>query len=98
MLFTGFDPEELRKIISASQRQRLAVHKATSGDPTYVKVIRDDDGQHYIRNAGAADTKAKARRPYVTPTKTSSSSRIFQCSICCFPLLVEEIIAGRGMA
>ena len=69
ILFNGFNPKELRKTIFASQRQRLAIHKATGGDPTYVKIIREDDGQRYIRNAGAADTKAKARLPNVAPVK-----------------------------
>ncbi|MEM7426468.1 MAG: choline-sulfatase [Pseudomonadota bacterium] len=68
-LFDGFDPDELRRLIEASQRRRLAVHAATGGDPTYVNIVRHDDANRYIRNAGAADTKAKARFPYVPPAQ-----------------------------
>lgn len=65
ILFTGFKPDELRASITKSQRERLAVHRATGGSPTYVNLVRMDDDIRYIRNAGAADTKAKARLPYV---------------------------------
>jgi len=68
-LFNGFDPETLRTTISQSQRERLLVHHATNGEPTYVNIVRHDDNQRYIRNAGAADTKARARLPYVDPAK-----------------------------
>lgn len=69
ILFTGFEPDELRKSITKSQRERLAVHHATGGSPTYVNLVRTDDDVRYIRNAGAADTKAKARLPYVEAAK-----------------------------
>lgn len=69
ILFQDFAPDELRETILASQKQRLAVHRATGGEPTYVNLIRSDDAQRYIRNAGAADTKARARLPYVAPAK-----------------------------
>ena len=65
ILFDGFNPKELQEIIAADQRQRLFIHKTTGGEPTYVNLVRLDDGVRYIRNAGAADTKAKARLPYV---------------------------------
>lgn len=69
ILFTGFDPDTLRPMIEASQRERLLVHKATQGEPTYVNLVRHDDDSRYIRNAGAADTKAKARLPFVPAAK-----------------------------
>ena len=69
MLFDGFEPESLRITIEQSQRERLMVHEATKGEPTYVNIVRYDDGKRYIRNAGAADTKAKARLPFVPPAE-----------------------------
>jgi len=38
-----------------------------------VNIVRLDDGERYIRNAGAADTKAKARLPYVAPVQPDKS-------------------------
>ena len=65
ILFDNWDPDHWRKTIRASQERRLAVHEITGGVPTYVNLVRDDDAQRYVRNAGAADTKAKARLPMV---------------------------------
>ena len=65
ILFDGWDPEALRTDIRASQERRLAIHRITGGDPTYVNKVRMDDDQRYIRNSGAADTKARARFPFV---------------------------------
>ena len=64
-----WDRQEMYQQIFADQRRRLKVHHSTKGDPTYVNIVRDNDATRYIRNAGAADTKAKARLPYVPPTK-----------------------------
>ena len=64
-----WDRQEMYDRILADQRRRLKVHHSTKGDPTYVNIVRDNDADRYIRNAGAADTKAKARLPYVPPTK-----------------------------
>lgn len=69
ILFDGWDPETLRETIRASQIRRLAIHNVTGGDPSYVHSVRYDDDARYIRNAGAADTKARARLPYVPPAK-----------------------------
>ncbi|MXZ51199.1 MAG: choline-sulfatase [Rhodobacteraceae bacterium] len=69
VLLDGWDPVSLRKVISESQRRRLSIHKATGGVPTNVNIARIDDEHRYVRNAGAADTKAKARLPYVAPVK-----------------------------
>jgi choline-sulfatase len=63
----NWDRENLCNIIAQDQKRRLLVHKTTNGSPTYVNVVRHDDGNRYIRNAGAADTKARARLPYVAP-------------------------------
>ena len=69
ILFDGFDPETLRAQIRADQKRRLYIHKVTNGEPSNVNIVRQDDNARYIRNAGAADTKAKARLPYVEPAK-----------------------------
>lgn len=69
ILFDGWDPDALRTEIRASQERRLAIHRVTGGEPTYVTKVRLDDDQRYIRNAGAADTKARARLPYVAPVQ-----------------------------
>lgn len=69
LLFDCWNPDELRRTIRQSQEQRLAIHKITGGEPTWVNTIRDDDNARYIRNAGAADTKARARLPYVAPAQ-----------------------------
>lgn len=69
ILFDGFDPEPLRETIIDSQKRRLLVHAATGGEPTYVNIVRSDDHQRYVRNAGAADTKARARLPFVHPAQ-----------------------------
>lgn len=64
-----WDLEHWRSTIALNQKQRLKIHNVTDGDPTYVVKIRDDDDKRYIRNAGAADTKARARLPFVEPAK-----------------------------
>jgi choline-sulfatase len=64
-----WDPDHYFKEIATSQRQRLMIHNITGGDPTYVNIVRGDDDRRYIRNAGAADTKARARLPYVAPAQ-----------------------------
>ena len=65
----NWDPEQLRTDIRKSQERRLQIHKITEGEPTYVIKVREDDDVRYVRNAGAADTKARARLPYVAPAK-----------------------------
>ena len=69
ILFDGWDPDSLRTDIRASQERRLAIHRITGGEPSYVNIVRHDDDRRYIRNAGAADTKARARLPYVAPAQ-----------------------------
>lgn len=65
----NWDMEDMRGKIANDQKRRLKVHHSTKGDPTYVNIVRSDDAERYIRNAGAADTKAKARLPYVAPAR-----------------------------
>jgi choline-sulfatase len=69
ILFDDWDPEALYSEIRATQTRRLTIHQVTGGEPSYVNLVRLDDNARYIRNAGAADTKAKARLPYVAPAQ-----------------------------
>ena len=69
----GWDPQAYYDEIAVSQQRRLMIHKVTNGDPTYVNIVRSDDDLRYIRNAGAADTKARARLPYVAPAQPDKS-------------------------
>lgn len=64
-----WDRQAMYDRIFADQRRRLKVHQATGGEPTYVNIVRYNDAERYIRNAGAADTKARARLPFVPPAK-----------------------------
>lgn len=65
----GWDPQELEAKIAPDQQKRLLIHRVTGGEPTWVNIVKSDDNSRYIRNAGAADTKAKARLPYVAPAQ-----------------------------
>jgi len=72
--FDQWDLEYWRNTISLNQKQRLKIHQITGGDPDYVIKVRDNDDKRYIRNAGAADTKARARLPYVAPAKPDKTA------------------------
>lgn len=61
----GWDPDRLRGQIEENQAERLFIHRATQGAPTYVFTLSDDDSRKYVSNAGAVDTKARARFPYL---------------------------------
>ncbi len=64
----GWDPAQLREKIRENQSERLFIHQVTQGDPSYVYALSSEDNHKYVRNAGAADTKARARFPYVEPS------------------------------
>ena len=66
---TSWDRKKMYETIFSNQRRRLKVHQTTGGDQTYVNIVRHNDGQRYIRNDSAADTKARARLPFVPPAK-----------------------------
>ncbi len=69
IIFNDWNFDEVKNRAIENQKNRLFIHKVTKGDPTYVNLVKFDDDKRYIRNAGAADTKAKARFPYVEPAK-----------------------------
>ena len=66
-LLDGWDPEDINARCLASQRQRRLIHTANGGEPYWAYKVREDDDRRFVRNAGAAPTKAKARFPYVEP-------------------------------
>ena len=70
----SWDPDHYFEEIAACQQRRLMIHRVTNGDPTYVNIVRTDDDERYIRNAGAADTKARARLPYLAPAQPDKSA------------------------
>ncbi len=63
-----WEPAKMHAKIAQNQAQRLFIHRVTEGDPTYVYTLSQDDHYKYVRNSGAADTKARARFPYVEPS------------------------------
>ncbi|NVK29585.1 MAG: choline-sulfatase [Gammaproteobacteria bacterium] len=64
-----WDREATDIAIRQSQQNRILVHRTTGGDPTYVYGVQTDDHRRYVRNDGAADTKARARLPKVAAAK-----------------------------
>jgi choline-sulfatase len=64
----GWDPEDVNARCLESQRRRRFIQKATGGEPYWAYAARPEDTNRFVRNAGAAPTKAKARFPYVEPT------------------------------
>jgi len=65
----GWNPEVITEEVMASQKKRLFVKAATGGEPTWAFVARPGDDQRFVRKAGAVQTKAKARFPYVSPIR-----------------------------
>ena len=63
-----WEPETILAQCIQSQRERLFIQKTTGGEPNWAYRYRPDDGDRYIRNAGAVETKAKSRYPFVEPT------------------------------
>lgn len=67
-LLDGWDPDDIARRAIATQKERFLIQRATGGVPTwgYNAAVEADD--RYVRNAGAVQTKAKARYPFVEPT------------------------------
>ncbi|MFY0611574.1 MAG: choline-sulfatase [Hyphomicrobiaceae bacterium] len=63
----GWDPDEINRLCLESQRRRRFIYRANGGEPYWAYTAQEDGDQKYIRNAGAAPTKAKARLPYIEP-------------------------------
>lgn len=67
-LMTGWDPDVIHARCIQSQKERMFIHRATDGAPTWAHVSRIGDDARYVRNASAVGTKARSRYPYVEPT------------------------------
>ena len=67
-LLEGWDPEDIARRAIATQKERFLIQKATQGDPTWGYDVRPQADNRYVRNAGAVQTKAKARYPFIEPT------------------------------
>ena len=66
-LLSDWDPEEINRKILESQKVRMFIKAATAGDPTWAYCVTELDDRRFVRNDGAAPTKAKARFPYAEP-------------------------------
>lgn len=64
---SDWDPAVVNQEVLASQKKRLFVKEAMGGEPTWAFVAKPGDEHRFVRNAGAVQTKAKARFPYVDP-------------------------------
>lgn len=67
-LMNGWNPDDIAAQCIQSQKERLFIHGATKGIPTWAYVSRSGDDLKYVRNDSAVGTKARARYPYVEPT------------------------------
>ena len=67
-LLHGWDPDEINACCIQSQKERMFIHRATDGSPTWAHISRMGDDARYVRNASAVGTKARSRYPYVEPT------------------------------
>ena len=67
-ILENWNPEEISDQCLQSQKERLFIQAATSGEPTWAYLNRRGDDQRYIRNASAVGVKGKARYPFVEPT------------------------------
>ncbi|MEM8744687.1 MAG: sulfatase-like hydrolase/transferase, partial [Pseudomonadota bacterium] len=66
-LFADWDPEDVNSRVLQSQADRLFIQSVTEGEPTWAFKLRPDDDRRYVRKAGAVQTKAKARYPFIAP-------------------------------
>jgi len=66
-LLSDWNPDEIAKLARQSQQERLFIQNATDGEPNWAYIARQRDDERYVRNAGAVQTKGKARLPYFDP-------------------------------
>jgi len=67
-ILVDWDPDEINDLCIQSQKDRMFIQKATDGEPNWAYLSRQSDAGRYVRNAGATQTKSKARYPFVEPT------------------------------
>jgi choline-sulfatase len=63
-----WDPDEISALCIQSQKDRLFIQNTTGGEPNWAFLSRQGDAGRFVRNAGATQTKSKARYPFVEPT------------------------------
>ena len=66
-LLADWNPEEINARVLQSQADRRFIQNVTQGEPTWAFKMRPDDDRRYVRKAGAVQTKAKARYPFIAP-------------------------------
>ena len=67
-ILVDWDPSTINDACLQSQKNRLFIQKVTGGEPTWAFLSRHGDGERYVRNAGATQTKQMARYPFIEPT------------------------------
>jgi len=67
-ILVDWDPDAINDQCIQSQKERLFIQQSTGGEPTWAYLSRQGDAGRFVRNAGATQTKQKARYPFVEPT------------------------------
>lgn len=67
ILLSDWNPEQINRTILESQKVRMFLKEATNGNPNWAYWAKPGDEKRFVRNDGAAPTKARARFPYVEP-------------------------------
>ena len=67
-ILADWDPDAINDQCIQSQKERLFIQATTEGEPTWAYLSRQGDAGRFVRNAGATQTKQKARYPFVEPT------------------------------
>ena len=67
-IMADWDPVAINDLCIQSQKERLFIQATTDGEPNWAFLSRAGDAGRYVRNAGATQTKSKARYPFVEPT------------------------------
>ncbi|MBT6085467.1 MAG: choline-sulfatase [Rhodospirillaceae bacterium] len=66
-ILVDWAPDVINDLCIQSQKDRMFIQASTGGDPHWAFISRPDDGGRFVRNAGATQTKSKARYPFVEP-------------------------------
>ncbi|MGE4561859.1 MAG: choline-sulfatase [Rhodospirillales bacterium] len=67
-ILVDWDPVEINDLCVQSQKDRLFIQASTEGEPNWAFLSRPGDDKRFVRNAGATQTKSRARYPFVEPT------------------------------
>ena len=66
-ILVDWAPDVINDLCIQSQKDRMFIQASTGGDPHWAFISRPDDGGRFVRNAGATQSKSKARYPFVEP-------------------------------